>query len=617
MANRLFSIFTLMILCSFISCSKTNESNGTEPEEKISYVDFPEITGEDAFPSSWLSSDKRIHFSINKDQKQKRLGEYQIWCGNGGSIASGSCRYGFISRNDDTVKCLVLDPPPEKNIDFTKSTGTDQEKKALLDYMFPDGKSCVIEQDKDYMDFNNKGGFVYRDSAFLIKPFTQTILPNSDTMIQGLPAVYLGRKDYTAKDRAYVYSQPDITSKKISSFDISWSSYSGENKVNKLYANDYEMIDWYHGIQISVYGRTREKFNVDGIEDYWYYVSDYRGGSWVFGGAIEEWDISKKDEYATFIIDNGIKDGLIAVQVVDYSKYPSDVDYIGIGEEGESGLYYTDKEIYFAFPYDGFFVKYDRSALATDRDGFTKFTYGPKEDDKYIFIFGSQITQYFTNFQHDGKLEYDDDEEYHEGQYHDYYFKSISASSSFSETLGGRKINYAPVNLERCFEVGCKCHPYWWNYRHIPWVEGAQGNGIGESITVEFTEEMQGMSILNGYTALNKLKLYKENSRLKEILVEDLVNGGSQTVTFDDKVYFNYINFPKKTTKVKITIKSVYEGSKYTDTCVSAIIPSPSTPYKLDSDGMKELKKLVNDDFKNLIRTCVEISPEELLAKFR
>ena len=163
-----------------------------------------------------------------------------------------------------------------------------------------------------------------------------------------------------------------------------------------------------------------------------------------------------------------------------------------------------------------------------------------------------------------------------------------------------------PANLTRCFEIGCKCHPYWWNYAHIPWVEGAAGNGIGESVSVEFTKEMAGMSVLNGYTSLDKLKLYKENARVKEISLEDLINGDKWTVTFDDYVYFNYIEFPKKTTKIKMTINSVYEGTKYQDTCVSAILPSPESPRSYaDSDY---------EDFKEMIKSCEEVLPEDLLS---
>ena len=185
-----------------------------------------------------------------------------------------------------------------------------------------------------------------------------------------------------------------------------------------------------------------------------------------------------------------------------------------------------------------------------------------------------------------------------------------------SETLGGRNITYSPKNLGRCFEVGCTCHPYWWNYKHIPWVEGAEGNGIGESVTVEFTQEMNGMSVLNGYVTLDKLKLYKENSRLKQVLIEDLVNGDSWNVNFDDYVYFNYIAFPKATTKVRMTIKSVYAGTKYADTCVSAIIPCKASPYMSEED-QKEYDDYVYENFKYNIKTGTELTPEQLLERIK
>lgn len=256
---------------------------------------------------------------------------------------------------------------------------------------------------------------------------------------------------------------------------------------------------------------------------------------------------------------------LILSMLISLNIFAESTKSIYFGEEGESILYYTPEELYFALPYVGEYAKLDKSLLAVDKDGFLKFKCKEKT---FLIIDGDFITQYFTDFQNDGENRYSEGE----GDFHNYNIKDISASSYFSETIKGRKISYTSDNLYKCFYVGCKCHPYWWNDTHIPWVEGAKGNGIGESITIEYKVPVTGISILNGYVDINNMKLYKENSRLKEIEIVNLETGKKKNISFEDKVYFNYITFDEPLTKIKIIIKDVYKGSKYTDTCVSAII---------------------------------------------
>lgn len=244
--------------------------------------------------------------------------------------------------------------------------------------------------------------------------------------------------------------------------------------------------------------------------------------------------------------------------------FAQNLKLIDLGGEGESYLFFNDEELYLVLPYVGEYAKLDRKALNYDKDGFLKFNY---KDKSLLIIDGDRMRQYFTDFQNDGENKYDDSND----GFHNYNIKNISASSSFSETIKGRKISYTPDNLGKCFYIGCKCHPYWWNYAHIPWVEGVAGNGTGESVTIEYEKDVCGISILNGYTDINNMKLFKENARIKTLLIEDCVSGKSQTVELEDKVYFYYVPV-ENTTKIRLTIKDVYPGTKYQDTCLSAVI---------------------------------------------
>lgn len=271
---------------------------------------------------------------------------------------------------------------------------------------------------------------------------------------------------------------------------------------------------------------------------------------------------------------------LLVMAASVFSVFASPVHHISLGEEGESVIYYNDSELIFMLPYEKKMMKLDRKLLAYDKDGFLKLTFNGRQ---VLIIEGQRISQFFSKFRSDGRNLYDrnsasEDSTGYDGYSYSYNVKSVSASSYLKEDQYGQDIVYAPINLFRAFLAGCKCHPYWWNDAHIPWVEGVKGNGINESISVEFKSEIHGFSILNGYADVQNMKLYKENSRVKRLKVEDLTNKLEYFMDFEDKVYFNYLSLSKPSKLLKLTILDVYKGTKYQDTCISAMI--------YDTDGL-------------------------------
>ena len=114
-----------------------------------------------------------------------------------------------------------------------------------------------------------------------------------------------------------------------------------------------------------------------------------------------------------------------------------------------------------------------------------------------------------------------------------------------------------------------------WCKNSIPWVEGKEDDGIGETVEFDITpqtwEAIEGINlrILNGYVDPLKPYLFKQNNRVKKLLVQTDA-GFSNELTFNDAVEFTKIELPKETKHVKITIKEVYKGTKYSDTCITA-----------------------------------------------
>ena len=104
------------------------------------------------------------------------------------------------------------------------------------------------------------------------------------------------------------------------------------------------------------------------------------------------------------------------------------------------------------------------------------------------------------------------------------------------------------------------------------WVEGVDGNGIGESITLYFegTHIIHGIDIQAGYQ--KNADTYTKNARPAQLRLS-FSNGTSQTYTLQDvnEVQSILLNQPVSTEYVTFTIEAAYTGTKYEDTVISEI----------------------------------------------
>lgn len=104
------------------------------------------------------------------------------------------------------------------------------------------------------------------------------------------------------------------------------------------------------------------------------------------------------------------------------------------------------------------------------------------------------------------------------------------------------------------------------------WVEGVNGQGIGESITLYFNREyvLSKVVIHAGYQ--KNSEIYEKNSRPKELKIS-FSDGSSQVYTLQDINAKQEIILEKAviTKYISFTIQSVYQGNKYEDTVISEI----------------------------------------------
>ncbi len=164
------------------------------------------------------------------------------------------------------------------------------------------------------------------------------------------------------------------------------------------------------------------------------------------------------------------------------------------------------------------------------------------------------------------------------GQYgrtvYNFRVRNVVPSSIFQETLNGVTIVYNADGVMNRFMEDSMGIELLWNHHSRPWVEGAEGAGIGETLDIEFSEAMDHMLILNGFVDPGRKYLFKANSRVKKARIRSLdpAVDFSFEYEFEDKVQFSYIPFPKRSGRVQFEILEAYPGERWQDTSISGVL---------------------------------------------
>lgn len=135
------------------------------------------------------------------------------------------------------------------------------------------------------------------------------------------------------------------------------------------------------------------------------------------------------------------------------------------------------------------------------------------------------------------------------------------------------------------------------------WTEGDQkSSGLGEWIQLDFEGEknLTAFRIWNG--TFTSYDMWTRSNRIKEVELE-FSDGTKQSFTLTDGMSGELVDLaPVSTTSVKMRIKSVYNGSTFTDTAISEVVFfddvddgvatvkswKTSSTYKADADGNYE-----------------------------
>ncbi len=110
-----------------------------------------------------------------------------------------------------------------------------------------------------------------------------------------------------------------------------------------------------------------------------------------------------------------------------------------------------------------------------------------------------------------------------------------------------------------------------------PWAEGVEGDGIGESITLNVKRPLPlyGILIQPGYYDYDNKGPWLKNNRVAAL---EITLNDAHTFTenipderFEDPYLIRVRDYTKPVSKIKLVIKGVHRGTQFRDTCISLI----------------------------------------------
>lgn len=140
----------------------------------------------------------------------------------------------------------------------------------------------------------------------------------------------------------------------------------------------------------------------------------------------------------------------------------------------------------------------------------------------------------------------------------------VTSNTFYSEILKGKEIQYVPANLAD-------------DDLSTVWVEGLAGSGLGAKIKIGHyaPDGIRNLLICNGFFSPSKPELYYQNNRIKEFILRGYNENGQEVVnivkTLIDTPNLQLVSSSVPAVEFEIEIRSVYKGSKYDDTALTAI----------------------------------------------
>lgn len=193
----------------------------------------------------------------------------------------------------------------------------------------------------------------------------------------------------------------------------------------------------------------------------------------------------------------------------------------------------------------------NKEAQSTEEAQITEKPYSTDEPYKEYLISDGRLEEY------DSYDYYNDDDDF------DYAFQDVDMLDLFSLKSSSELVD----EVSDCrTSMICDYNPT------TAWSEGVEGNGVGEYVDFIFDDYyiFNGIKICAGYHKSEEL--YYKNARPKKIMLE-FSDGGIEVIKLQDVFEEQIIEFEDKheADSVRLSIESVYKGSKYSDTLISEL----------------------------------------------
>ncbi len=153
--------------------------------------------------------------------------------------------------------------------------------------------------------------------------------------------------------------------------------------------------------------------------------------------------------------------------------------------------------------------------------------------------------------------------------------RSSSRRQRDRQTTPPRVTARASSELHQIFGPDCLAANVLDGRADTAWCEGVSGDGIGQWIEIDLGHEtvVQGFKIVNGYDKEGRFDRWEANGRLAKVEITT-DTGHSYTATFEDDRKSHRWTFDGagiRAHTVRFTIRSVFRGSRYHDTCISTL----------------------------------------------
>lgn len=185
------------------------------------------------------------------------------------------------------------------------------------DYLYPEYyESMTLTLKRDLKNISYSDMLIMEGTNDVFYSCFSTTEVGSECIQGGYEVFKTVRTGAILINRTNLKEKPDINSKN-SYVNFSYViNYFIDNpyKMEEYYTRDelfeiFENLDGYlKGMDVISLARTKDKYKINGSEDYWYYVSSYYFEGvyyegWIYGAYLESFDETKVDEYMKMLME--------------------------------------------------------------------------------------------------------------------------------------------------------------------------------------------------------------------------------------------------------------------------------------------------------------------------